>query len=123
MPPRYTRLVDSLPATVPFVGPETMERDRGAPFDARLGANENVFGPSPKALEAMRAADAEIWKYGDSTSHDLRNALAAHHGVAATNIVVGEGIDGLLGYLVRLVVEAGCSPPCPSATTAKTCRR
>ena len=107
MPPRYTRLVDSLPATVPFVGPETMERDRGAPFDARLGANENVFGPSPKALEAMRAADAEIWKYGDSTSHDLRNALAAHHGVAATNIVVGEGIDGLLGYLVRLVVEAG----------------
>ncbi len=107
MPPRYTKLVDSLPATVPFVGPETQERDRGAPFAARLGANESVFGPSPKALAAMRDADAEIWKYGDSTSHDLRHALAAHHGVGPDNIVVGEGIDGLLGYLVRLVVEPG----------------
>ncbi|WP_375175323.1 pyridoxal phosphate-dependent aminotransferase [Pseudooceanicola sp.] len=107
MPPRYTNLVQSLPATVPFVGPETQERDRGAPFAARLGANESVFGPSPKVLEAMRTADAEIWKYGDSTSHDLRHALAAHYGVAPGNIVVGEGIDGLLGYLVRLVVEPG----------------
>ena len=107
MPPRYTKLVDSLPATVPFVGPETQERERGAPFLARLGANENVFGPSPKALDAMAAADAEIWKYGDSTSYDLRHALAAHHDVTPENIVVGEGIDGLLGYLVRLVVEQG----------------
>lgn len=107
MPPRYTKLVESLPATVPFVGPEAQERDRGAPFAARLGANESVFGPSPKAIEAMARADAEIWKYGDSTSYDLRHALAAHHGVGAENIVVGEGIDGLLGYLVRLVVETG----------------
>lgn len=107
MAPRYTRLVESLPATVPFVGPETQERDRGAPFLARLGANESVFGPSPRVLEAMQTADAEIWKYGDSTSYDLRHALADHHGVAPGNIVIGEGIDGLLGYLVRLVVESG----------------
>ncbi|EAQ04224.1 histidinol-phosphate aminotransferase [Pseudooceanicola batsensis HTCC2597] len=107
MPPRYTPLVDSLPATVPFIGPETLERERGAGFDARLGANESVFGPSPKVLEAMRAADAEIWKYGDSTSYDLRHALAEHHRVAPENILVGEGIDGLLGYVVRLVVAPG----------------
>ncbi|MGE4325812.1 MAG: pyridoxal phosphate-dependent aminotransferase, partial [Pseudodonghicola sp.] len=44
--PRYTPLVRALPATVPFVGQETQERLRGAPFTARLGANENVFGPS-----------------------------------------------------------------------------
>ena len=44
--PRYTALAASLPASVPFVGPETQERERGAPFRARLGANENVFGPS-----------------------------------------------------------------------------
>lgn len=107
MPPRYTPLVEALPASVPFVGPETLERDRGGAFLARLGANENVFGPSPKVLEALREADAEIWKYGDSTSHPLRHALATHHGVTPDNIVVGEGIDGLLGYLVRLVVAPG----------------
>ncbi len=105
--PRLTPLAASLPSTVPFVGPETQERERGAPFRARLGANESVFGPSPEAVAAMRAAAAEIWKYGDSASHDLRHALADHHGVAPDNVIVGEGIDGLLGYLVRLTVAQG----------------
>ena len=105
--PRYTPLALSLPATVPFVGPETQERARGQVFAARLGANENIFGPSPKAIEAMGKAAAEIWKYGDAENHDLRQALAAHHGVAPANIMVGEGIDGLLGYLVRLLIGPG----------------
>ncbi|MCB1310580.1 MAG: pyridoxal phosphate-dependent aminotransferase [Sedimentitalea sp.] len=105
--PRYTPLALSLPATVPFVGPETQERRRGAPFIARLGANESVFGPSPRAVAAMQAAAREVWMYGDPENHELRSALAAHHGVAPGNIVVGEGIDGLLGYLVRLLVGPG----------------
>ena len=104
---RLTSLAQSLPSAVPFVGPETQERQRGGPFHARLGANENVFGPSPKAIAAMQKASSEIWQYGDPTSYDLRTALANHHGVSIENIVVGEGIDGLLGYLVRLTVEAG----------------
>ncbi len=103
--PRYTPLAQSLPATVPFVGPETQERQRGAPFVARLGANESVFGPSPRAIAAM--AETAIWMYGDPENHDLRDALADHHGVSPENIVVGEGIDGLLGYLVRLMVGPG----------------
>lgn len=105
--PRYTPLVQSLPATVPFVGPETAERASGHPFTARLGANESAFGPSPRAITAMAAAAREVWMYGDPENHDLRVALAAHHGVTPDHIVVGEGIDGLLGYLVRLVVEPG----------------
>ncbi len=103
--PRYTPLAKSLPATVPFVGPETQERQRGAPFVARLGANESVFGPSPHAIAAM--AETGIWMYGDPENHDLRAALADHHGIGPENIVVGEGIDGLLGYLVRLLVGSG----------------
>lgn len=105
--PRYTALVDRLPASVPFVGPETAERERGRPFKARIGANESVFGPSPKAIEAMSREASETWKYGDSLSYDLRMALAERLGVGAGNIIVGEGIDGLLGYLVRLVVGEG----------------
>lgn len=105
--PRYTDLVQTLPASVPFVGPETQERARGRAFAARLGANENGFGPSPLALAAMQAAASEVWMYGDPENHDLRCALAAFHGCSPHNIVVGEGIDGLLGYLVRLVVGPG----------------
>ena len=44
---RFTDLAESLPATVPFVGPETQERARGGRFIARLGANESGFGPAP----------------------------------------------------------------------------
>ncbi|PIV80172.1 MAG: histidinol-phosphate aminotransferase [Rhodobacteraceae bacterium CG17_big_fil_post_rev_8_21_14_2_50_63_15] len=105
--PRYTSLVESLPAAVPFVGPEEQERRRGAPFAARLGANENVFGPSPLALAVMRDEAGNVWKYGDPTSHDLRAALARHLGVTMENVLVGEGIDGLLGNLVRLLIGPG----------------
>ncbi|HHX88158.1 MAG TPA: pyridoxal phosphate-dependent aminotransferase [Paracoccus sp.] len=105
--PRYTSLVQSLPASVPFVGPETQIRARGADFIARLGANENGFGPSPQAIAAMAQEASEIWKYGDAESHDLKAALAVDLGVTPAHLVVGEGIDGLLGYLVRLIVEPG----------------
>ncbi|GAA6163183.1 pyridoxal phosphate-dependent aminotransferase [Pelagimonas sp. KU-00592-HH] len=105
--PRYTALAQTLPATVPFVGPEAQERAQGEGFRARLGANENIFGPSPRAIAAMKDASDGIWMYGDPESHDLRQALASHHGIAPQNLVVGEGIDGLLCYLVRLVVEQG----------------
>jgi len=104
---RFAPVPAALPASVPFTGPETLERRRGAPFLARLGANENGFGPSPRAVEAMARAAGEAWKYGDPDSHDLRHALAAHHGVGVGNIMPGEGIDGLLGLLVRLMVAPG----------------
>jgi histidinol-phosphate aminotransferase len=105
--PRLTPLAAGLPATVPFVGPETQERRMGRPFAARLGANESVFGPSPRAIAAMQAAAAEVWKYGDPEVHDLRAAIAAHHGCAPAHVMPGEGIDGLLGLVVRLIVGPG----------------
>lgn len=102
-----TPLAASLPSTVPFVGPETQERAQGFAFSARLGANESGFGPSPAAIAAMQNAAAEAWMYGDPENHGLKAALAAHHGCRPENIVVGEGIDGLLGYLCRLTIAAG----------------
>jgi histidinol-phosphate aminotransferase len=104
---RFTDLALDLPATVPFVGPEAHMRATGRPFRARLGANESGFGPSPKAISAMQSAASEAWMYGDSECHDLRMALATHHQIAPENILVGEGIDGILGNLVRLMVAPG----------------
>lgn len=105
--PRLTPLAASLPSTVPFVGPEAQERARGRPFSARLGANESLFGPSPHAVAAMAEAAGAAWMYGDPEVHDLRAAIAAHHGVSPAHVIAGEGIDGLLGYLVRLTVAPG----------------
>ncbi len=107
MSPLLTQLAAALPATVPFTGPETQERALGRPFAARLGANESLFGPSPRALAALQAAAAEVWMYGDPENHALKAAIAAHHGLSPAHVVVGEGIDGLLGYLARLTIDPG----------------
>ncbi|RWX75966.1 pyridoxal phosphate-dependent aminotransferase [Neorhizobium lilium] len=104
---RFTPLVKTLPVTVPFVGPEAIERNRGLSVKARIGANESGFGPAPSVIEAMGAAAGETWKYADPENFTLKQALAAHLGCRAENIAIGEGIDSLLGQIVRLVIEPG----------------
>ena len=104
--PSYTNIIKKLSADVPFVGPETQERNLGKKFKARLGANESVFGPSDSVINAMKTCIAkDIWKYGDPENFDLKVALSKKLKVSIKNIIIGEGIDALLGYLVRLLVK------------------
>ncbi|MCB1511549.1 MAG: pyridoxal phosphate-dependent aminotransferase [Hyphomicrobiaceae bacterium] len=105
--PRYTPIIRELPSSVPFVGPEAQERASGKRFRARIGANESVFGPSPKAVAAMQAAAADMWMYCDPDNYDLKQVVSRHHGVSADNVVIIEGIDGGLGLANRLVVSPG----------------
>jgi histidinol-phosphate aminotransferase len=102
---KFTPIIEKLPSTVPFIGPETLERQTGAALKARIGANESVFGPSPKAITAMQMAAADSWKYGDPENQDLKKVIAEQLGVAPENIACGGGIDGLLGLVVRLFID------------------
>lgn len=102
------RLVQSLPATIPFVAPEETERQSGQTFKARLGANEGNFGASPAAIAAIaKAAQHDVWKYSDPSGHDLRTAIAEKNGLAIAQVQLGAGIDGLLGHTVRLFSDVG----------------
>ncbi|MCW5943624.1 MAG: aminotransferase class I/II-fold pyridoxal phosphate-dependent enzyme [Fimbriimonadaceae bacterium] len=102
-----SRLVRDLPSTVPFVGPEALERAQGFPFALRLGANESPFGPAPEAIAAMRSATEESWMYADPEGWELRTALALRLGVGVGNLVLGAGIDDLLGLAVRVFCDPG----------------
>ena len=102
-----TPLAAGLPRTVPFVGPEAQERQLGRQFRTRLGANESVFGPSPHAIEAMARSAKDVWQYADPEGFELKAALSDHYAVDPGEIVIGEGIDALLGYLCRLFVAPG----------------
>ena len=104
---RLTPLAVSLPSTVPFVGPEAIERNRGLKMEARIGANESGFGPAPSVLLALRDAAADTWMYSEPENFELKEALAIHHGVARGNIAIGSGVDGLLGEIARLIIEPG----------------
>ncbi|MEX2629791.1 MAG: aminotransferase class I/II-fold pyridoxal phosphate-dependent enzyme [Tistlia sp.] len=105
--PAFTGLLEGLPATTPFVGPEALERQRGGAFALRLGANESAFGVSPRVQAVLRETAARANWYCDPEHFDLRSALAAYLRVEPGNLVVGEGIDGLLGLIVRAFVEPG----------------
>lgn len=107
--PPYVSVIDNLPPSVPFVAPEALERRLGQPIRHRLGANESAFGASPRAIDAMRVAAEQTNWYGDPESYDLRTALAQTNHISIDNIVVGNGIDGLLGYIVHAFVDAGTS--------------
>lgn len=105
--PPLTPLIEALPATVPFVGPEEQQRNSGHAFRARIGANESSFGPSPRVIARMQDAAKDMWMYCDPDNFDLRTALAAHLKIGYDNVVVGEGIDGALSLAVRMFVSPG----------------
>lgn len=105
----FVKHIQALPDTVPFVGPETLERQQGRPFVARIGANESAFGMSSKAsLAIAEAAQTRgcSW-YGDPENFEVRTLLCEKHQVPMDNICVDAGIDSLIGLSIRLFIEPG----------------
>jgi histidinol-phosphate aminotransferase len=105
--PDFTPIVAALPTSRPFVAPEELARRVGVPELLRLGANESAFGPPPSALAAMSRELGHTSWYGDPESAELRAAIAARHGCRVENVVVGSGIDDLLGLVVRAFLAPG----------------
>ena len=104
---RPTPAIQAIPATTPFVGPEQLMRERGLSELVRLGANESPFGPSPRAIAAMESELPRLGWYGDPESLELRDALAAKHACDPEQIVIGSGIDDVMGLAVRAFVPPG----------------
>ncbi len=64
----------------------------------KLNTNESPFGPSPLAVAAVRDAAASMRLYPDPEATELREALAAHHGVTPEQVFVGNGSDEVLAH-------------------------
>jgi histidinol-phosphate aminotransferase len=62
----------------------------------RLDGNENPYGPSPAAREAILASVGEAPRYADDSIANLTRQLAAHEGVADSQILIGTGSGELL---------------------------
>jgi histidinol-phosphate aminotransferase len=104
---RPTPAIEAIPPTTPFVGPEQLMRETGLRELVRLGANESPFGPSPRAIAAMSSELERLGWYGDPESLELRDALAHKHACDPQQIVVGSGIDDVMGLAVRAFVAPG----------------
>jgi len=99
-PSRYIRpLVQKLEAYVPGEQPKI-------PGLVKLNTNENPYPPSPRVLAAVLAAvDGRLRLYPNPSAEKLRGKLAALHGCAPENILVGNGSDEVLALAVRCFVE------------------
>ena len=72
-----------------------------------LGSNENPYGASRLAKQAVIAALDGVHIYPDPLGGDLKRALAAKHSVAVENIVLGNGTDELLMQLEQAFAGSG----------------
>ena len=72
----------------------------------KLNTNEHPWGPSPLALEAIRAATQDSLRlYPDPNCDALKSELARHHGVAPTEIFVGNGSDEVLAHAFMALLK------------------
>jgi len=66
----------------------------------KLNTNENPYGPSPRALEAIRQATGESLKlYPDPNAEQLKLAIGKYHDIEARNVFVGNGSDEVLAHI------------------------
>jgi histidinol-phosphate aminotransferase len=85
----------------------------------KLNTNESPFGPSPRALEAIRAATSDDLRlYPDPQSTRLRETLAAYHGLAADQVFVGNGSDEVLAHAFAALLKQNAPLRFPDVTYA-----
>jgi len=73
----------------------------------KISSNENPFGASPKAVEAIKNAASKMHRYPDGACLELRKAIAKQHNINAENIVCGAGSDEIIALLCQAYASEG----------------
>jgi len=85
---------------------EEVKRELGLDRVIKLASNENPFGPSPLAVEAVRKAAAEMHIYPDGSCFELKKAISRKFDMPASSIMIGNGSDELIHLLGLLLLGA-----------------
>jgi len=108
MTPKLTRAdLDALPSYVPGRNPAELAREIGLPEAIKLASNEVPYGPLPGVVEAVAEAAATAHRYPDMGVVELRETLAARHGVSADRVATGCGSVALCEHLARVTCLPG----------------
>jgi histidinol-phosphate aminotransferase len=82
----------------------------------KMASNENPFGPSPKALDAIRRAAGEVNFYPDNDTTELRVRLAERNNVDPEQVLVTDGSTALLDLIARTLL----APSLNAVTSARS---
>ena len=97
----------ALTAYEPGKPEEELKRELGIDDVVKLASNENAYGPSPRAIEAVSGDALQLHRYPDPRGHDLRQALASHHSVPPEQLCLGNGSNELIDLICRVVASRG----------------
>lgn len=86
---------------------DELEREYGITGSIKLASNENPWGPSPKAVNAIRETLLSLHRYPDGSSHYLTEAVADWTGAAKEEIILGNGSNEVIEFLVKVFVQNG----------------
>ncbi len=86
---------------------EEVRRELGLADVIKLASNENCFGPSPKALAAIRKNLKSINRYPDASSFYLKKKMSRILGVDEDQLIFGNGSDEIIGLAVRTFIDNG----------------
>jgi histidinol-phosphate aminotransferase len=103
------REVEELPEYVPGRSKEEVARRYGLDCEdvVKMASNENPFGPSPRAVNAVREWAEEVSTYPDSGADILRRELAKHLRLAPDKIIVGNGSDEIIELALKAFLNPG----------------
>ncbi len=99
----------SLPVYQPGRPIEEVARELGLPAAdiIKLASNENPLGPSPRALDALRGALAQVHLYPDGNAFYLKQRLADKLGVHPANLILGNGSNEILEFVGHALIAPG----------------
>ena len=92
---------------IPGKSIEEVQQKFGAKRWVKLASNENLLGPSPRAIEAIRRELPKIYLYPEGPSTALRKALAKRFALPVGGVVISNGADNLILMIANAFVDEG----------------
>lgn len=105
--PKPRQVLEKLEPYVPGRPVEEVQLSYGLTRVIKMASNENPWGPSPMALEAMKRELDRVAMYPEGSCSQLRGALARRLGVTQDMITVSNGGDNVLMMIAQAFVEPG----------------
>ena len=86
---------------------DEVAREKGLKKISKLASNENPLGPSPFAIREMTQGLWDLHRYPDQHAHHLKTTLSELYGLKKENIILGNGSEGIMGYIARAFLRPG----------------
>ena len=86
---------------------EELAREKNLKKIVKLASNENPLGPSPYAIKEMTMGLWNLHYYPDMHAYKLKSSLCKLYRLKQSNIILGNGSEGIMGYIARAFLQPG----------------